>query len=55
MVCSTCEREIPNYLGVCPHCGRPQDPFNQTTRTLIAFALLIALLSAVFALQVLLR
>jgi hypothetical protein len=53
MACSTCDREIPDDLGVCPHCGRPQDPFTQNRRTLIAVALLTALLAAVFTLQTL--
>lgn len=54
MACSTCGRELPDNTEVCPHCGRPQDLFTQNQRTLIAFALLAALLAAVFSLQLLL-
>jgi hypothetical protein len=53
MACSTCSREIPDNLDVCPHCGRPQDPFTPNKRTLIVVALLAALLAAVFTLQTL--
>ena len=53
MACSTCEREIPDNLGVCPYCGRPQDPITQNKRILTVFAVLTAMLAAAFVLQAL--
>ena len=53
MACSTCEREIPDNLGVCPYCGRPQDPIIQNKRILTVFAVLTAMLAAAFVLQAL--
>jgi rRNA maturation endonuclease Nob1 len=26
MTCSTCDREIPDNLDICPYCGRPTGP-----------------------------